>query len=194
VDVDQVQDPRTAGAVLGRAFLEDPVFGWLVQGSDRERRLVRTFTAFAGTVARTAGSRLLVIPERTAAALWLPPGGWRGGLGELVRTAVPLAAALRTGAVRGLRLQAVVERHHLAEPHWYLEALGAVPEARGTGVGGRVVQPVLDLCDQARLPAYLESSNPRNFSFYERLGFVRGEPLPVPAGCPPLVPMTRRPR
>lgn len=194
MDVLELHDPRPAGAVLGRAFLEDPVFGWLVQGADREHRLAQAFTAFAGTAVRTPGSKVLVTPERTAAALWLPPGHWRGGLREQVRTAPALSRALRGGVLRGLRLQAVVERHHLREPHWYLEALGAVPEARGTGVGGRVVQPVLDLCDQARLPAYLESSNPRNWSFYERLGFVRGEPLPVPTGCPLLVPMTRRPR
>jgi GNAT superfamily N-acetyltransferase len=96
--------------------------------------------------------------------------------------------------VRGLRLQSVVERHHLREPHWYLEALGAVPQARGAGVGQRVVQPVLDACDDARLPAYLESSNPRNWSFYERLGFERGEQLPVPPGCPPILAMRRAPR
>lgn len=189
-----VDEPRTAGTVLGRAFLEDPVFGWLVQGGDRERRLTGAFTAFASTAVRTPGSRVLVTPERTAAAIWLPPGRWRGGASAFLRTALPLVGAMRSGALRGLRLQSVVERHHLAEPHWYLEALGATPEARGTGVGGRVVQPVLDDCDETRLPAYLESSNPRNWSFYERLGFVRGEPLPVPPGCPLLVPMVRQPR
>lgn len=194
MDAEQLHEPHTAGAVLGRAFLEDPVFGWLLRGADRERRLVQVFTTFAGIAVRIPGSRVLVTPERTAAALWLPPGAWRGGVRELLRTAVPMARALRGGVPRGLRVQSVMERHHLAEPHWYLEALGAVPEARGTGVGGRVVQPVLDLCDDARLPAYLESSNPRNVSFYERLGFVRGEPLPVPRGCPPLLPMTRQPR
>ena len=135
-----------------------------------------------------------MLPERTAAAVWLPPGAWRATPRQFLRSVPQLAAGLRGGAVRGLRLQAVVERHHPREPHWYLEALGAVPEARGTGVGGRVVQPVLDACDDARLPAYLESSNPRNWTFYERLGFVRGEPLPVPPGCPLLVPMTRQPR
>lgn len=187
-------DATVAGAVLGRAFVEDPVFGWLVQGAHRERRLTQVFTAFAGTAARTPGAPVLVTPERTAAALWLPPRAWHAGRHELVRTAPQLAAGLRAGVLRGLRLQAVVERHHPREPHWYLEALGAIPGARGTGVGGRVVQPVLDRCDAERLPAYLESSNPRNWSFYERLGFVRLAPLPVPAGCPLLVPMRREPR
>ena len=185
---------QDAGAVLGRAFLEDPVFGWLVRGADREARLTRMFTTFAQSAARTPGAELLVLPERTAAAIWRPPGGWRSGLRDVLRTARPLAAAVRGGVLRGLRLESVVERHHLCEPHWYLEALGAVPEARGTGVGPRVVQPVLDRCDAERLPAYLESSNPRNWSFYERLGFVRGTPLPVPPGCPVLLPMRREPR
>lgn len=186
--------PRVAGGVLGRAFLEDPVFGWLLQGANRQDRLTAVFSAFAATAGRTAGSQVLVTRERTAAALWLPPDRWRGGLRELLRTAPRLAAGLRGGVPRGLRLQAVTERHHPREPHWYLEALGAVPEARGTGVGGRVVQPVLDRCDDERLPAYLESSNPRNWSFYERHGFVRQTPLPVPPGCPMLMPMWREPR
>ena len=183
-------EPGAVGAVLGRAFLGDPLFDWLVRGDDREARLTRMFTTFA----QAPAAHLLVLPERTAAAIWRPPGAWRDGLRELVRTAPTLAGAVRGGVVRGLRLQHVVERHHPHEPHWYLEALGAVPEARGTGVGGRVVQPVLDRCDAERLPAYLESSNPRNWSFYERLGFVRGTPLPVPSGCPVLLPMWREPR
>jgi GNAT superfamily N-acetyltransferase len=183
-----------AGAVLGRAFSDDPLMGWLLRGGGREQRLVAMFSTFAATADRTPGARVLVDDSRTAAAIWLPPGSWRQGVREFVRTAPPLVAALRGGTLRGIRLQTVVERHHLREPHWYLEALGVVPELRGRGLAQAVVQPVLDLCDDARLPAYLESSNPRNYSFYERLGFVRGTPLPVPAGCPTLLPMTRRPR
>ena len=185
---------RTAGDVLGRAFVDDPVWEWVLRGSSREQRLAGVFGAFAGTAGRTPGGRVLVTPERTAAAVWLPPGHWRPSVREQVRTVPGLAGALRGGVLRALRLQAVVERCHPTEPHWYLEALGAVPAARGTSVGPRVVQPVLDACDRDGLPAYLESSNPRNWTFYERLGFVRGEPLPVPAGCPLLVPMRREPR
>ena len=183
-------EPRDVGAVLGRAFLEDPVFGWLVRGNDREARLIRMFSTFA----RARSAHLLAVPEGSAAAIWRPPGEWRGGLRELVTTAPALAVEVRGGVVRGLRLERSLEKHHPREPHWYLEALGALPEARGTGVGGRVVQPVLDRCDSERVPAYLESSNPRNWSFYERLGFVRGTPLPVPPGCPLLMPMWREPR
>jgi hypothetical protein len=82
---------RVAGAVLGRAFLEDPVWGWLLRGSDRERRLVAAFTAVAGTASRTRGAALLVSGAHTAVALWLPPDGWRPSQLEQVRTAPGLA-------------------------------------------------------------------------------------------------------
>lgn len=185
---------RTAGRILGSAFADDPLQAWVLRGSGREQRLARLLGGLAGTVARTPGGRVLATRDRTAAALWLPPGRWRPPVRERVRTAPSSALALRAGVLRGLRLEAVLERCHPPEPHWYLAVLGAVPQARGTGVGRQVVQPVLDVCDRDGVLACLESSNPRNWSFYERLGFVRGEPLPLPAGCPVVVPMRRAPR
>lgn len=190
-------EPAAAGAVLGRAFLEDPVWSWVLRGADRQRRLAAVFGSLAGSVTRTPGGRVLGTADRTVAALWFPPGHWRSSATGTLRQLPASAPALRPGGVlRALRLQAAVERVHAREqePHWYLEALGAVPEARGTGAGPRVVQPVLDACDEAGLAAYLESSNPRNWTFYERLGFVRGAPVPLPAGCPVVVPMRRAPR
>ena len=87
-----------------------------------------------------------------------------------------------------------VEKHHPTEPHWYLEAIGCVPEARGQGVGGTLLEPVLARCDAEGLPAYLESSNPRNISFYERHGFATRPLFPLPPGCPVITPMWRDPR
>jgi RimJ/RimL family protein N-acetyltransferase len=51
----------------------------------------------------------------------------------------------------------------------------------------------LDRCDRDKVPAYLESSNPRNMSLYRRHGF---EPIgSIRAGSSPeIVPMVRRPR
>jgi hypothetical protein len=52
------------------------------------------------------------------------------------------------------------------------------------------MEPVLQRCDLDGLPAALESSNPRNVSFYRRLGFeVVWEA--APDGGPPLQGMWR---
>jgi ribosomal protein S18 acetylase RimI-like enzyme len=196
--VDVVSGPegvRDVGAILGRAFAEDPLWAWVVRGADREQRLVAAFTAFTSIAARSPGTRLLVTTERTAAAVWRAPDQWKDRVRDSAHASLALGRAMRPGGtLRGMRLQSVVTRAHPREPHWYLEALGALPEARGGGGGARVVQPMLQRCDDEHVLAYLESSNPRNYSFYERHGFVREPELKMPRGCPAMIPMRREPR
>lgn len=190
-----VTDAGVAAAVLGEAFTTDPVFGWLLQGrEDLLRRLTLVFTAFAAGALRKPNAQVLVTPERTAAAIWLPPGGWRTPTREVLRHGPKLVRAFGTATPRALSLLTRVEKHHPSEPHWYLEAIGTIPSARGQGIGPKVLTPVLEQCDAAGLPAYLESSNPRNIGFYERHGFVRRPLFDLPTGCPVITPMWREPR
>lgn len=185
---------RAAGAVLGRAYTDDPVWTWLLGGRDRpEQRLTRVFTAYAEAARRAEGPRVLIAGDRAGAALWFPPGGWKSSASDYLRSGPHVARALGTGIVRALRLLSAVERQHPTEPHWYLETLGVVPEARGKGVGPTLLSPVLERCDAEHLPAYLESSDVRNVPFFERQGFVAGTPLDVPAGSPTITPMRREP-
>ena len=79
------------------------------------------------------------------------------------------------------------------EPHWYLPLVGVEPNAQGRGLGGALMRHAVARCDQEDAVAYLESSNPRNISLYERHGFeVMGE---IQVGlAPPVTPMLRQPR
>jgi ribosomal protein S18 acetylase RimI-like enzyme len=190
-----MERPEVAGEVLGRAFTTDPVFTWLMTGrSGLERRLTLVFSAFALGAQHKADAQVLVTPERTAASIWLPPNGWKTPTKELLQQGPRLVRAFGPNVVRALNLLSRVEKHHPEEPHWYLEAIGTVPEARGRGIGPTVLTPVLDRCDAERMPAYLESSNPRNIGFYERHGFVRRPLFDLPSGCPVITPMWRDPR
>lgn len=194
-DVTTAVEPQVAAAVLGRAFTTDPVFGWLLQGrDDLERRLTLVFTAFAAGALHKPAAQVLVTSEHTAAAIWLPPGGWRTPTGEILRHGPKLIRAFGPATLRALSLLTRMEKHHPEEPHWYLEAIGTVPEARGQGIGPKVLAPVLERADDAGLPSYLESSNPRNIPFYERHGFVRRPLFELPPGCPVITPMWRDPR
>ncbi|MBW4422693.1 MAG: GNAT family N-acetyltransferase [Myxacorys californica WJT36-NPBG1] len=49
--------------------------------------------------------------------------------------------------------------------------IALVPEARGRGLGGHLLQSALDAGDAQGVGSYLVSSNPRNLSFYGRHGF-----------------------
>jgi ribosomal protein S18 acetylase RimI-like enzyme len=79
---------------------------------------------------------------------------------------------------------------HPKFPHWYLPWFGVDTVVQGRGLGGELMKHCLRVVDKDHLPAYLDSPNPRNISFYERHGFVvTGE---AQAGaCPPVISMLR---
>ena len=85
-----------------------------------------------------------------------------------------------------------MEEAHPAMPQWYLPWFGVNCALQGQGLGSRLMTPCLEIVDQEHLPAYLDSTNPRNVPFYERHGFeVTGQ---WQAGdSPPIISMLREP-
>ena len=179
-------DAEAVGRALGRAFADDPVWRWLV--GDRAAATVAAITQHGCS---RYPSQFTVVDD--AAAWWHPPGHWKLGLADTLRLVPKVAPIVRTGALRLLRMSALVEKQHPAgDDHAYLGYLGAA--VQGRGLGSQVMGPALEVCDAYGWPAFLESSNPRNLPFYRRHGFVDREPLKVPPGCPVITPMWRDPR
>ena len=86
-----------------------------------------------------------------------------------------------------------MEKFRPTRPHWYLPMIGVDPAHQGSGLGSALMTETLKAVDRDGLIAYLESSNPKNVSLYERHGFeVIGE---IQSGNSPVVrPMLRRAR
>ena len=185
-------EPRHAERVYGAltlAFAADPPSRWLFAESDD---YLRYFPKFARALAGPALQRGtgLAIEDHAAVALWLAPGAGpdEAALGELVETAVTRE--------KQADVAAVVEemgRYHPDVPHWYLPFIGVEPLRQGQGLGAALLRASLARCDADGLPAYLESTNPRNRPLYERHGFEAIGEIRI-GSCPPIVPMLRRPR
>ena len=126
--------------------------------------------------------------EYTGAALWLPPGVHpdEGALGELMKSTASAAAREEGPAIFEL-----MRRYHPAEPHWYLPLIGVDPAHKGKGHGDALMRYALERCDRDQVPAYLESTNPRNISLYQRHGFKAVGTIQA-GSSPTLVPMLRR--
>ena len=165
---------------LARAFHDDPIASWSLPS---ERRRAAQLSRFYRERLRTLLPDEMVFcdDERRGAALWAPPDRWEVGVGEIARMRVVTrrAPVFLVGARR-------VDRAHPREPHYYLASLGVSPEAQGTGVGSRLLQPMLERCDREGVPAYLESSKERNLAFYGRHGFRVTGRVSMPLGGPPL--------
>ena len=178
-EVRRVGSERAAqvAEVLAEAFAEDPLQAWIMEGVAPADQPARR-TAWWGFMLRHAppGAEVHVAGDGSGAACWHPPGAAKppAAVVEEFRRMVAELAGDRTAAV--LASLARIAGRAPAEPHWHLAAVGVVPERQGKGVGERLLAPMLARCDRLGLPAYLESSNPRNLGFYRRLGFAdRGE-------------------
>ena len=62
-------------------------------------------------------------------------------------------------------------KRDLPEPHWYTMVVGVDPAFQGQGLGRALLQPVMDKAKSEGLPVYLETAQPKNVSFYKKLGF-----------------------
>jgi ribosomal protein S18 acetylase RimI-like enzyme len=171
------------------AFAADPVTRWAWPYPHQYMGVMPKFVrAFAGRAFPHGGA--YCTNEYTGVALWLPPGAYpdQDRLGELMESsASPSARADGAGIFEQMA------KYHPSGPHWYLPLIGVDPAHQGKGHGDALMACALDRCDRDKLPAYLESTNPRNISLYRRHGFEQLGTIQVGAS-PPLVPMLRRSR
>ena len=177
--------------ITADAFRDDPFNRWLF-GS--YRGMAGVFAALARHVYTRRGFCYRLGDQ--GAAMWMLPGG---DLEPPLMAMPALYRAVLLHSSRGAlkRTDAAVagmNRHHPTFPHAYLFTIGVRPQARGQGHGRRLIQPVLDACDAAGLPAYLENSNPANCGFYGSCGFERQAMIEVMPDAPPLEAMLRQPR
>jgi GNAT superfamily N-acetyltransferase len=189
-----------AGAVLARSHADYPSFRHLFpESARRARALEAMFTGIARDAARLGSAYAAVIGDDTVqgVAIWLAPGrfpwsawrqlrgaGWM--LGVLRAAPGSFRAFMKTGS-NGARL-------HPSYSHWYLETMGVDPSVQRRGLGGRLLEPVLEIADRDGVDCYLETANPENAEYYARHGFIVVDPALqlVPDG-PTHIAMRRRP-
>ncbi|HEX7195926.1 MAG TPA: GNAT family N-acetyltransferase [Candidatus Limnocylindria bacterium] len=186
VEVRRATIPEIPGlaATLARAFAQDPFYSFLA--GDAPERSQRMRDGWTG-ILRFGSARLAetyTTDDHAGVALWIPPGHRGPTFFESLRL---MPAVGRLAGWRRLRAVAKAisalearHRHHVAEPHFYLSALGVEPERQGEGIGTALMTPVLERCDRDRTPAYLETATGRNVLLYERLGFDVVEELTLP--------------
>ena len=188
------EDVPVAAEALGRAFVEDPLLTAIVgRPRDLARRLGRYFTLECRS-ALAAGGEVWLDDDGQGAAIWRRPDGWLDPLSTQLRSLPAYIAIFPRSFLRASKaLNATARVHPKTPPHWYLVAVGIVPEEVGRGRGSALLRPMLQHCDEERTPAYLEASTEANARLYSRLGFEAKEEIDVLPGVRSR-PMWREPR
>lgn len=183
-------DWRLLGDIIGDAFAEDPVNLWVF---GKQAALVPVFGRLAKHLYLPGG--LCHIAGDDAAAMWIHSADRRelGSLAMLGLVWTMMRKGSDGAAKRAIAAGEAMAREHPKDPHLYLFSIGTRKAARGTGLGKRMIAPMLDAADRARLPCYLENSNPANTGFYMSHGFERMKLFEPGPGAPPLEAMWREP-
>lgn len=175
--------------ILVDGFFDNPVLAWVFPDESTRAEAIEAWYRFWLDYYGERG-QLVVDGSGDGAALWAPPdvppldGEAGAGLFEVVRR----YAGERAGVVLG----AFAELSYPSERHWYLNAIAARRGKRARGIGARLLEPHLARADAEGVRVYLESSNPRNLTFYHRYGFeAHGPRIDLGGDGPPLQPMWR---
>ncbi len=185
-------DTDVLSSVLARAFATNPFVRFILPDDAHYERVGDAFFRL-GVAQDLAHGEVYTNADRSGAALWLPPGSPSPGLVEQLSLGLALLRTVGHRTVAAASALTKFENARPKQPHWYLTILGTDPQAQGSGVGGALLAPILDRCDQTGATAYLESSNPDNVTYYHRFGFEVTSEIAFRDG--PTIPlMLRQPR
>lgn len=182
----QIQGKDKALSAMMLAFSGDPFFRWFAPDPDLYvRHGCDLMNAFGGNSFNNGTAYASANYE--GVSFWLPPG---------VKTDEELAHESISQIVPAELLETVwsifgeMGNYHPKEDCWYLPLIGVDPARQGQGLGSALLKHALEIIDRNSLPAFLESSNPRNISLYERYGFEVVGRIQI-GSSPPVHPMIR---
>lgn len=166
-----------ASEVLASAFDQDPMFCYLTPKVDRAR--TNAINWLCKTVLRYSEPYhhiYTTASDLKGIAAWVPPGHFPLNILRLLQVGLyALPFNVDWSRLRQfISLQSTMEEFHkrdMPQPHWYLIMLGVAPTYQGQGIGGSLLQPILNQADSEGLPCYLETSTEQAVRFYQKHGF-----------------------
>lgn len=181
-----------AAMVLAEAFARDDLFLAIFPEGGRHLPALTDWMA-CGVRSAEIDGLVETTPRLAAVSLWFPPG-YRPRIGTYLRVSWLVGKMLRSAtptqigsALAWLSRWEQRRVELVAEPHWYLEAVGVDPHRQRFGVGPALVQHGLARADRDGVATYLETKTDENVSPYRKLGFEvihytppEEEPLAVP--------------
>ena len=193
------QQVGQAGAMLTRAFSDDPKLTHLIPDITAKKELSRYLFEFELQYGMNYGDVYTTSPAVEGVAVWLPSTKseitfWRafrsGGrvlqkrLGKKIMDRVmSFSTAVDT-----------LHKKHAPYPHYYLFFIGVDPAYQKKRVASRLITPMLGWLDMQKLPCYLHTQNENTIGLYEHYGFQVIEQLVLPDSGIGHTAMLRNPR
>jgi ribosomal protein S18 acetylase RimI-like enzyme len=165
-----------AGHTLARAFFADPMFAYISPEESRREQVAREVHTPMVRYGHHYGE-VFTTAKMEGVAVWLPPGETEMSFWRMLRSGV-MKIPLKIPFKSFQRLMSIekpaedIRKKAISGKYWYLVLLGVDPLYQGKGIGGTILNPVLEKADRAGQPCYLETMNETNLAFYIKKGFA----------------------
>jgi ribosomal protein S18 acetylase RimI-like enzyme len=166
-----------ASEVLANAFNQDPIFSYILpQNTLAKSNFIECCCQILLRYSQKYHHIYTTTNEIKGIAIWIPPGHSTNNILRFLRVGV--IALLFKISIRKLgiflSMLFTAEKYHkqsMKEPHRYLMLLGVSPNFQGQGIGGMLLEPVLEQADIEGFSCYVETSTQGAVRFYQRYGF-----------------------
>jgi ribosomal protein S18 acetylase RimI-like enzyme len=161
-------------AVVGAAFADDPMLRWIFRGVEAHEHATAAWVGWFVEAFAAAGTVDVVLGDDgvpAAAALW------RTDATPLPYPQLPHLPGIMTAILGSARANEVLgglaafAANKPEPPYHYLQFLAVHPAHQGAGLGRTLVLHGQQRAAAVGQGVYLESTNPRNLSFYSSVGF-----------------------
>ena len=180
------------------AYHDYPLHNWLTKGvyDTKASKLIMqtTLAAMKKDAVIYADSE-----ELNGFAVWIPMGFTgsktipflkNGGMELILHSGFGIIGKLLTYETFAMKLK----KKYTGHIDWYLYNLSVRKEAQGKGIAKKLLQPMLEFCDDEKMITYLETNKERNVPLYEHFGFELRETNPVPGSSVLHYSMVRDPK
>jgi ribosomal protein S18 acetylase RimI-like enzyme len=163
-------DLHTVTATLTESFFGDPLMSWAFPEKSIRAQRLSTLWRFMAEYVYLPGGVCTTTEDHSAVALWRDPSNLRSEEFR-DRRGAEFFEAMHGDMDRLSAMSRSMAQHHPDDPHWYLLAVGVLPDHQGHGLGGDLLTHTLTDLLPSGMPAYLEATSTRSRTLYLRLGF-----------------------
>lgn len=170
-DTDRVAD------LVTDAFDHLEVIHFLVPDPDRRRPVVRDWYRLWVEHAICGAGQVVLTETGDAAAVWFDRTGPASEPNDYTKHLAELTGAHLD---RFEHLDAQMDAHHPADPHWHLLFLAVHPDRQHRGLGSALMDHTHTRLDAQGTAAYLEATGEDNRRLYRRHGYTDMDPATLP--------------
>lgn len=157
--------------ILHKSFMENMSVNFVVkQDKKREARIKKLmeYSYFQGI----EYGEIYISKDQNACAIVLDPARKKTTLKSVIWDLKLVFGCMGIFNVsKVLKREGEIKKNHPTFPFLHLWYIGVNPEVQGKAKGTELMGRIIHDAKMRNLPIYLETSNPKNFPFYEKLGF-----------------------